>query len=490
MKNNLLSQILHKFSPPQLKAWSAYCQSPYHLTNKHLQNLSVLLLEYFQRESYQLLDKATLWQQLHPDQPYRASTMNNYLSDLLQATYAFLAHNELQNNEDIAYPLQIQALLDLGLVIPAQRILKKWQKKWADFPEEGATSLNIRYQIAGFEDTISLLASKRKHNSALQRKSQLLDQYYTLEQLVNYCNMLSRQHIVQGQYELSYLKEVFQKAAAVDQQMQYQSAINIYLALARLLQSEDDDHSFSDMEKQLEIYPEALPPEEKRTVYNFLLNYCVQRINMGETHYYQKVLTIYRKLLDEQLLLRDQRISQWTYTNIVTSGSRLKAWEWTEHFLESYRTFLPPQDQYNAYHYNLAALRYEQAQYDKALQGLHQVEFTDAFYHLGAKSIQLKIYYHKEETASFQALIFATRQFVTRNRQLSSLKKNAYLNFLKLIKQLYDLRYESKYWKSEKQQHRMQKLQDRLSNKAYSANYKDWLAEEREKLEVHTSNTP
>lgn len=482
MKNNLLLKILQNFSPTQIKSWAAYCQSPYHLTNTNLQLLSELILEYAEKVGFQLLEKPTIWQRLHPDRTYRASAMNNYLSDLLQATYAFLAHNELQHNEDAAYALQIQALLDLGLVIPAQRILKKWMKKWHDHPEEGAASLNVRYQIAGFEDTMALLASKRKHTTALQRKSQLLDQYYTLEQLVNYCNMLSRQHIVQGQYELPFLKEIYQKALAADQQGQYQSAINIYVALAQLLQSENEDDSFPLLEQQLEKYPDALPAEEKRTVYNFLLNYCVQRINLGETHYYQKVLAIYRTLLDEQLLLRDQRISQWTYTNIVTSGSRLKAWEWTENFLESYRVYLPPQDQYNAYHYNLAALRYEQTQYDKALQGLHQVEFTDAFYHLGAKSIQLKIYYEKEESSSFQALLFATRQFVTRNRQLSSLKKNAYLNFLKLIKQLFDLRYEAQYWNQEKQQQRRQKLQDRLSNKSYTANYKDWLSEEQEKL--------
>lgn len=482
MKNNLLLQILQNLSPTQIKSWSLYCQSTFHITNSNLQRLSELILEHADQEGYLFLNKADVWQQLHPGRPYQASAMNNYFSDLLQATYTFLAYDKLQGDEDTAYPLQIQALPDLGLVIPAQRILKKWQKKWHDHPEEGASSLNVRYQIASFEDTMGLLASKRKHTTALQRKSQLLDHYYILEQLVNYCNMLSRQHIVQGQYDLPYLKEIFQKAATADQQGQYRSAINIYVALAQLLQASDDDHAFPQLEQQLENYPDALPPEEKRTVYNFLLNYCVQRINLGETHYYQKVLAIYRKLLDEQLLLRDQRISQWTYTNIVTSGSRLKAWEWTENFLESYRAYLPPQDQYNAYHYNLAALRYEQGQYDKALQGLHQVEFTDAFYHLGAKSIQLKIYYEKEETASFQALLFATRQFVTRNRQLSSLKKNAYLNFLKLIKQLFDLRYEASYWNSEKQQHRRQKLQDRLSNKSYTANYKDWLSQEQEKL--------
>ena len=186
MKNNLLLQILQNFSPAQIKSWSRYCQSDFHITNTNLQSLSELILAHADEEGYLLLDKVKIWQQLHPDRPYQASAMNNYFSDLLQATYAFLAYDKLQGDEDTACALQIQALLDLGLVVPAQRILKKWQKKWHDHPEEGATSLTVRYQIAGFEDTIGLLASKRKHTTALQRKSQLLDQYYILEQLVNY----------------------------------------------------------------------------------------------------------------------------------------------------------------------------------------------------------------------------------------------------------------------------------------------------------------
>ena len=106
MKNNLLLQILQNFSPGQIKSWAVYCQSPFHITNTNLQRLSELMLKHTDQEGFQLLDKPGIWQQLHPDRPYQASAMNNYFSDLLQATYAFLAHHKLQQNEDTAFALQ------------------------------------------------------------------------------------------------------------------------------------------------------------------------------------------------------------------------------------------------------------------------------------------------------------------------------------------------------------------------------------------------
>jgi len=109
------------------------------------------------------------------------------------------------------------------------------------------------------------------------------------------------------------------------------------------------------------------------------------------------------------------------------------------------------------------------------LRGLHNIEFTDAFYQLAAKTIQLKIYYLQQEHEAFSALVFASRQFVLRNRQLSTAKKQACQNFLKLIRRLFDLRHQRPYWPAEKWEQRRTQLLERLDNAKYSANNKDWI---------------
>ncbi len=68
------------------------------------------------------------------------------------------------------------------------------------------------------------------------------------------------------------------------------------------------------------------------------------------------------------------------------------------------------------------------------------MEFTHAFYHIGAKIIQLKIYYEAEETEAFFSLIQASRQYLSRNRHLSDYQIQSNANFLRLTQKLFQLR--------------------------------------------------
>lgn len=480
MQKTILFDLLKTFSLAERTAWLQFIRSHFHLTSAHVRRLGEHIAIHSPNWEHPKLEKEACWAALFPGKTYRVTSLNNYISDLLQCTYQFLSTRQLQKRNDLQFELQIQELLDRNLVKPAQRLYRKWVEQSGD--AQGAEALRIRQVQARYQDLLGLMASRRQHTTALQDQSRYLDKYYALQQLINYCGMLSRQSIVQGAYELPYLEELLRRFANNEQELQEEPAIAIYVTLTQLLREDSKKDHFKKLQEQLQRYPDALPETERKTAYNFLLNYCIRQINRGQTQYYQAVFDIYQELLSAGLLLQDGYLTQWTYTNIITTASRLKAWEWTADFINTYREQLPSKDRYNAYHYNLSALRYERGQYDEALQGLHQIEFTDAFYQLAAKTIQLKIYYRQQETEAFQALVFASKQFVVRNRQLSTTKKQAYLNFLKLIRRLYDLRLHQPYWNSAKWEQRRQQLQERLENAKYAANNKDWVRGELEGL--------
>jgi hypothetical protein len=165
------------------------------------------------------------------------------------------------------------------------------------------------------------------------------------------------------------------------------------------------------------------------------------RINSGETQYYQEILLLYKLLLDEAIIFKNGTLTQWTFTNIITAGIRTRDYEWTERFIEDYQHYLAPDLRQNVYTYNLVNLYFEKKDYHSALRMLHNVEFTDAFYHLSAKLIQLKTYYLLAEHEALLALINATRRFVQRNRQLSDYQKKSSLNFLHILQRLSQLQY-------------------------------------------------
>lgn len=480
MQNTLLFSLLQKLSANERQNWLKFMQSDYHCSNLIIRQLATIIFNQTTNWTQPIFAKETCWKLLFPNKAYQEKSLNNYISDLLQYTYQFLSHEQLKRKFDLQAELQIKHLLDLNVKKQAERLLKKWKRSSSD--NKGAEAIRIRQRQAHFEDTLGLMASRRQYTGALQEQSKYLDQYYALQQLINYCGMLSRQSIIQGEYELPYLEEILRRYHTNEQLLQTEPAIGIYIALVQLLQQDSNEDKFKELEHQLRRHPDALPDHERKVAYNFLLNYCIRQINRGHTHFYQSVFTIYQDLLKEGLLLQDGRLTQWTYTNIITTASRLKAWDWTENFIRQYRNKLPPKDQHNAFHYNLSALRYEKGDYSEALQGLNEVEFTDAFYQMAAKTIQLKIYYLLQEAEAFRALLFASRQFILRNKQLSTTKKQTYQNFLKMLGRLFDLRYEQSYWSKERWQKKQEQLLERLDNPKYNASNKDWIRSELQQM--------
>jgi len=483
MQKTLLLQVLQSLDKGELKRWSLIIQADYHLQNRKTRALGQHIYQYAPDWGHAHLQKEQAWALVYQEAPYREMVLNNHLSDLLQLTYRFLALEELAKRPAQETDLLLTQLMNKGLTLQSKRTLKKWQLVAQQEQQLGPDHLYAKSRLAYFEDIHGLMGSQRKYSIALQQKSDYLDQYYVLQQLMYYCEMLNRGNIIQGTYQMPYLADLLERYTRNDQQLQDIPSISIYVNVIRMLLGVSPEEHLATLEQMLRIHASVLSEEEWRTVYDYLFNYCIQQINLGKTNYYPKIFQLYRSMVAQDLLLRENRLSQWTYTNIITTGSRLKEWAWTEFFLTTYRKFLPPEDQFNTYHYNLAALRYEQRDYTSALAGLQQVEFTDAFYQLAAKTIQLKIYYQLEEKEAFDALMLASRQFISRNQQLSPSKKAAYMNFLKLSRSLFTLRHEQPYWSPKKWQQRAAALQEKILLPEFTANNKDWLGGELQLLQ-------
>jgi tetratricopeptide (TPR) repeat protein len=212
-----------------------------------------------------------------------------------------------------------------------------------------------------------------------------------------------------------------------------------------------------------------------------LLNYCVRQINTGAPDYYEEILSLYTFLLEKQLLEQRGKLTQWTFINILTAGLRLKNYTWTEQFIRNYKSALAPDNQENVYAYSLASLYFEKGELDRALQLLQEVVFTDAFYQVAAKIIQLKIYYLHQEYDAFFSLSLATQRFLSRNRQLSAYQKKSNLNFLKIIKRLFQLKNKADYLKRNRYQEQLLKLKERIQNTDALGNRK-WLVEAVDQL--------
>lgn len=447
--------------------------SDYFSKNQNLRAIATLLVQ--QIKSNKGLDKMAIWQAVFSAQAYDERKFNNYISDLLELTYQLLMQERFAKEKTQQYAYLQQELIEQAAYSQANRIAKKWKKAKQATSLQNTERLYTDFQFHSLQNELILHENKRVYNTHLQDKSTAFEHYYLLQQLMNYAEILNRKNVVKGDSQLPYLQDLLDRYQANKLDEQSISSISIYVQIVEMLIGQGAEIKFENIQILMLQHHEVFTAAESRTIYNYLINFCVKQINSGKTAYYQKLLLIYKALIDKQILLLNEQLSPWTYTNIITVGIRLQEWEWTEHFLEQYQAYLPLKDRHNAFNYNLAAIHFERKEYDKAWEPLNEVAYTDAFYQMAAKSIQLKIYYNTGAFEAFEALAAASRQFISRNKQLSEYQQKSNLNFIRLLQKMFAIKEYHKLWPMNKRKQRVDQLKNLLDASDKPTTHRAWL---------------
>ena len=437
MQFTKLAATLRTLSPRERIRWQTWVHSDFFNKNQRLRQLCSLVLAHAPDFTSAELDKPRVFAKLwSPETPYDELALNNLISDLVELLHGFLVYQQLESR-----PLERQldladALLRRDLDKSATAVLDKTRKQLDEARERSFHWLKADQHWWELREALHSKQSRRAPDDFLLRQADDADLLLALEKLRLACSMLSRNTLAVAKADFAprWLDSLLQWCAS-EPLLATHPAVGAYLAALDLI-TRPCHETFLRLTTALEQHEAIFPGQELANLYQYALNYCIRRINDGEPEAHREALSLYQTLLEKNLLQRDGHLSQWTYKNITTAGLRCREFGWTEQFLHRYRDDLPPADRDNAYAYNLAVLFFEQEQYAEALRALQGVEFTDFSYHLGAKIIQLKIYYLLGEQEALSALLDATAKLIRRNRSLSAFGKTANLNFLAMLRLL------------------------------------------------------
>jgi len=478
MRKTKLLDTLRALNTRERTWWREYVHSDFF--NKHavLRALADHVLSFAPHFEADALDKRRVYAHLFgAEAPYDEYRINNLVSDLYELMLGFLAYT-VQVEQPVERQLAVaNAFLARNLDMQAAGVLSRCRTLLDRRPDQTA---NRQFLELRWWEACELLDSRNARRVAgehLYRQAEANDIAFVLEKLRLGAAMLSRQGlaVLQADERPRRLSEIrswcLQEPFLCDL-----PTVHVYLAALDLLE-QPGPRSFSALNAALGDHFSLFSNEEIFALYQYALNYCIRCINDGQPNAYQQALDLYRTLLSRNILLRQGRLSQWTYKNITTTGLRSGAFDWTERFLLDYRDRLPPAERDNAFAYNMAALLFEKKEYAATLQTLQNVEFTDFTYHLGAKIMQLKSYYLLGETEALHALLDATKQLLRRNRSLSVFGKTANLNFLRIFRQIHAWQEQEGRISHEKWQQKRRMLLDKVAQIQPLAN-KEWLLEQ------------
>lgn len=471
MQNSKLIDIILRLSPKELKRLEVFVGCSLFNTNQKVKDLLQLLITQQSNNQPLTITSTALSHLLEPDKNYNERRFNNFVSKLLQLVYQFLSLEYFQKQDS----WQQAALLEELVKRDAQRHIKGALHKW-ELVDKKDQRRDLNYHLSvvhrnDYQDRFELEQNNRRYHPFLQEQNDHLDLGYLVEKLRIACDMHSRNTIIQATYDCHFLPDIKRLILNDDRYLAHPTIKTYWHCLKMLEQQQKEDYQiFKDL---LQVHHPCFSKGELRTLYQYGLNYSIKKINSGDSAFYQEIFGLYQIMLEKELLLVGNQLSQWSFKNIVTTSIRLKAFDWTAQFIDQFQHKLAPEDQFNAMSYNLAALAYAQADYLAALQHLQHVEFTDSSYHLGAKIIQLKSYYELEEEEAFLSLIAAFRKYIKRNKQISAYRKAANAHFIQLAKELFQLKIKVKLQDKGALRHWRQ-IRLKLDETAPIAN-KDWL---------------
>ncbi len=377
------------------------------------------------------MDKQVVFQKIFRKQnAYDDLKMRHLMSDTFKLLTTFIAY---LNYSQTAEPFHLlSAYRTRQLNKHFETTLDVLQKKQNNLLADD-TFFYQQYFLASEKNHFLEKQHQRHIEPNLQQLSDHLDEFYLAKKLKCYCSMLSYQNLFSVDYQLDLVDELNNYLAKNWQK--YPTIIGIYYhALLTLLEPQEAKH-FQQLKDLLQEKHQQIALSELQDMFVLARNYCIKRLNRGDTIYLKELFELYQTELERGSILENGFLPALIYKNIAAVSINLQEYDWTEGFLEEYKNKIPLKYQENTYCYCLAQWYFVKKQYEEVVPLLQQIEYKELFLSLDARRLLLKTYYELDEEESLFSLIDSFRIFLRRKDHMTY-HRNSYLNLLKFVQQL------------------------------------------------------
>lgn len=438
--------------------------------------LLLVLFDYYcsvirKQLSEEEVSKEVAWKLCFGKQRYNDSRFRYLNSDLVTRLEEFIAHRGYIADERKREEVLLHELGKRGS-------MKAWNTHFAGFNsylnEEKVQDAEFYSHAWKMEFEYLALMSAGKvipESNAITRAAGYLDRFYLIRKLQLCCEIFNVQNVFAQEHQVFLLDEILLHL----KNRSYEDVpviVIYYRILMTLMESAHEDH-YHQLRELLRRHESVVTKEELRDMYKYVLNYCIKKINLGNISWQGELFDIYKTTLENRVLLTEGFLSHRDFKNIVTISLRLKDLKWAEEFIPQYIAELQPAERESARMYNSANLLFHKNDFSGALRLLQQVDFSDIFYDLDARSIVLKTWFELDEDDSFEYHATAFRTFLKRNKSVSEYQRTIYENLIQ---------YTSRLMKAGTKKKQIEKIRDEVMDKKNIADLRWLLSKIEERL--------
>lgn len=479
MRNSRLIKLLQNLSSAELRRFVQFVSSPFFNQNEKL----IRLAEYLHQTSPDFgdasLQKPVIFKVIIGDNvPYQEQIVHDHMSQLLRLFEKFLGQLNYEQDEAQHYRYLLNALHHRGQVDHFTRVLKKAEKiqnrrKLYD-TEFYLNNYLLSHETAGYYGSGRKRSKQEQVYEHIATLQQDLDIFFLATKLKYICETINRKNIVNQSFQPELVPQLQDYLNSGESPYLEVPAISVYFNILMTLTKPEETSYYFKLVDILEEQSDNFSTSEAHQMYGFAQNYCIKRLNRGDTAFLKELFRLYQKLLSKDILLESGYLAHWYYKNIVTIGVRLEEFDWVLEFLESFKRKLKPEIRENAYNYNLAHYYYAQKDYKSAMILLQQIDVGDWSYHLGAKSMLMQIYYEIKDDDGIAYLTQAFKAYLKRNKDISRNYFMLYSEFIRLTRKAFHIRMNRHLWAQETFEQRLSEFENLLNENQGVANL-SWL---------------
>ena len=420
-----------------------YVHSPFFTVHRDTILLFDVIKQAYPNPGEGALEAKKIYAKIYPNTPYNDNKVRTLRKYLLKLLLTFLAQIELEEDEWGLEWYQVRALFNRGLHKYFVKHIEEAERHLKTYPYQNLDSLLHNFHLESLKVGFKISREGRFGVKKQEKVMQSLDYFYFAAKF-NFFNSLLSNQSVPGSNEQSHpmLREITSYCEANLEQLPL--IVQIYFHMTQLDFELGDNVHYHKIKILLPLSAKVLDKSDQINIYNKLLNYCNAQYQKGEISYLKEMFDFYREMLDKDLLFDEGIISSHYYKNITTLGLRLAEFEWTEDFIRNYKDQIDEEYRQGVYSYNMAHFFAYKKDYSESLKYLQQVDFIDPFYRISYNLLLLKIYYECKYVESFLALCTSFKIFIRRKKELTEAKRDAYLNFIKFSKALFNTKIKGK----------------------------------------------
>jgi hypothetical protein len=470
MKRTKLYRILASFSLIELNRLVRFVEDG---QGKERSKTNILIHEVTKmiKGDLQETTKEQLWQSLFTGESYDDVRFRKVCSDALQLVERFLSSEMYFNDVLLESSTRLRALSRKELEPIYKTHFSRVKTLLERYPERGSDYYFFGYQVERNAFTVKQSSLQRFKIANIDNILDHLDTFYVLEKLKYYCEVLSRRTFLKHDYQNRFIDEILELVKGGE--FDAVPLIKIYYQIVLTHLEPNEEVHYFNLKTQLRHYNNILPREQMKEIYTSALNYCTRKINQGKNDFIIEAFETYKELLHRELLYDRNHLSHWTFKNVVVLALRSGEYQWAEDFINQFQEKIPIEFRQNAVTYNKAQVFFYQGHFSEVLDLLQTIEYEDATYNLGAKTMLFATYYEMQEWEALHALAESFKVFIHRRKNIiPEGRRNSYLNLIKYTVKLYKL--------SAYENGKLQKLLNEIESSEQEIASANWIKEKIE----------